>query len=218
LAIAVKNERGRVRFASFRPVDRFRADMVSWDSDRGKTDLAQSRIALALRPTGIEATVNECQLGYANRRSRKRRHASPLLWAFLVLGVECFGAGLAFGASSETNQPTLSPFELGYSVKHWTMKDGPSVRIVTSLARTPDGFLWGGTRQGLFRFDGTQFRNFSADEIPALHNIQILEMRCDAMGRLWICGVTGELVLYENGVFRRKEISVAEWYAPVIGA
>ncbi len=44
----------------------------------------------------------------------------------------------------------------------WTTEQGLPQNFVTSLAQTPDGFLWVGTMSGLMRFDGLHFRGFSA--------------------------------------------------------
>ena len=138
-----------------------------------------------------------------NQLFGRRRRASLQFLAFLLVGVECFGAGLAFGASSETNRPAASLAELGYSVEHWTMENGLPGRIVTSVAQTPDGFLWCGANDGLVRYDGAQFRVFYSSDIPALRGMQILEMRCDRAGRLWIEGIGGKLVVYQSGQFHR---------------
>jgi signal transduction histidine kinase/ligand-binding sensor domain-containing protein len=97
----------------------------------------------------------------------------------------------------------VTPGEAGYSVRHWTVEDGLPTRIVTSLAQTPDGYLWCGSTRGLIRYDGAQFRVYSPEDDPALKGLQVLELRCDSAGRLWIGGIDGELAVYEAGRFRR---------------
>jgi signal transduction histidine kinase/ligand-binding sensor domain-containing protein len=141
--------------------------------------------------------------GIDNQRSRPWRRASLRPLTFLLVGAECFGAAFALGASSETNRPTLSLAKLGYSVTHWTTEDGLPGTVITSLAQTPDGYLWCASPDGLCRFDGRRFRVFYPDEFPVLKGIQFNKMRTDASGRLWITGIGGELVVYESGRFRR---------------
>lgn len=51
------------------------------------------------------------------------------------------------------------------------MDDGlPSTRI-NAIARTPDGYLWVGTPNGLARFDGARFVVFDAASAPALKDL-----------------------------------------------
>src|SRR5271165_2130122 len=50
-----------------------------------------------------------------------------------------------------------------YIVDHWTSKNGFPGRQVSAFAQTPDGYLWVGTSNGLFRFDGFNF--VSAQEL-----------------------------------------------------
>lgn len=92
---------------------------------------------------------------------------------------------------------------LGYTLMHWTEEEGLPTRTVTALAQTPDGYLWGGSAAGLFRYDGMRFRTFFHDEVPELSGVDVLEMRCDAEGRLWVVGLKGEVVSYHQGRFRR---------------
>jgi signal transduction histidine kinase/ligand-binding sensor domain-containing protein len=48
-----------------------------------------------------------------------------------------------------------APFA-GYQHKSWTAVDGAPLDIST-LAQTPDGYLWLGTGSGIYRFDGVRF-------------------------------------------------------------
>jgi len=100
---------------------------------------------------------------------------------------------------------TAAPREINFAVGHWTAEDGLPESTVTSLAQTPDGFLWGGTYSGPVRYGGETFRVFDAGSHAALEGLRIDEMRCDASGRLWIAGSGGELVCYEDGQFHRVE-------------
>src|SRR5262245_44997222 len=44
----------------------------------------------------------------------------------------------------------------------WTAKDG-LLGAAQCLAQTADGYLWVGTTEGLFRFDGVQFERFQPE-------------------------------------------------------
>lgn len=124
--------------------------------------------------------------------------------SFQRLALCCLATGLLLdapagtrppGAESESPLHAVSPEELGYSVTHWTVADGLVRRIVTSLAQTPDGYLWCGGGQGLARFDGAHFTLFQHDEIPALKDLPVIELQSDTVGRLWIRGIDGQLAV-----------------------
>jgi signal transduction histidine kinase/ligand-binding sensor domain-containing protein len=72
----------------------------------------------------------------------------------------------------------------------WTTDQGLSQNFITSLAQTPDGFLWVGTLTGLVRFDGLNFRNFNKDGPPEMQD-NIGALLSDGSDGLWISTVTG---------------------------
>ena len=80
----------------------------------------------------------------------------------------------------------------------WGPKDGaPSV--VNALAQTPDGYLWLGSADGLYRFDGVVFERYqpqSGGPFPAqgVHSLLAL-----ANGDLWIGFRSGGMSLLRSG-------------------
>ena len=80
----------------------------------------------------------------------------------------------------------------------WTIEGGAPADI-WALAQSPDGYLWLGTGEGLFRFDGVRFESFSpmgAERLPASN---ISALLATAAGDLWIGYNTGALSLLRNG-------------------
>jgi len=62
-------------------------------------------------------------------------------------------------------------------VEVWNTDSGLPHSTVTSLAQTPDGYLWVGTLHGgLARFDGVRFVNFHPGNTPELRSIEIHEL------------------------------------------
>jgi ligand-binding sensor domain-containing protein len=56
-----------------------------------------------------------------------------------------------------------------YARDRWTIESEFPGGAVSSIAQTPDGYLWIGTDKGLFRFDGLSFRFFqqaSPESLP----------------------------------------------------
>ncbi|HMD19740.1 MAG TPA: two-component regulator propeller domain-containing protein [Alloacidobacterium sp.] len=81
----------------------------------------------------------------------------------------------------------------------WTTEQGLPQNFVTSLAQTPDGFLWVGTMNGLVRFDGLHFRGFSQDGPPELQGF-IAALVKDGGDGLWIV-TASSLFHYEHQRF-----------------
>ena len=70
--------------------------------------------------------------------------------------------------------------------RSWGEKDGYPGQP-WAMAQTTDGFLWLGTLDGLFRFDGTHFERYvsrSGDELPEAGAVTSLLAVPD--GSLWI--------------------------------
>ncbi len=85
----------------------------------------------------------------------------------------------------------------------WDTDSGLPHGTVTSIAQTPDGYLWVGTLHGgLARFDGSRFVTFDLGNTPALKSIEIHKLLVDARGTLWIANVEGGLISCREGIFR----------------
>jgi signal transduction histidine kinase/ligand-binding sensor domain-containing protein len=83
----------------------------------------------------------------------------------------------------------------------WTLQDGAPVQV-NSLAQTTDGFLWLGTPNGLFRFDGVTFEAYpSLHGAPLLHT-GIRSLAATADGGLWVGYDTGDTSFLKDGVLR----------------
>lgn len=101
------------------------------------------------------------------RRSRVRRHFRGRAVPSIL--------GLALVASLHGKPEVTS---------HWTTRDGLPSNGITAMTRTPDGYLWIGTDDGLCRFDGVRFVTFGPENgVPRGH---INDLDADAEGRLWI--------------------------------
>ncbi|HLJ88866.1 MAG TPA: two-component regulator propeller domain-containing protein [Candidatus Angelobacter sp.] len=90
--------------------------------------------------------------------------------------------------------------QYGHTV--WRVQDGNLNGSPTAFAQTPDGYIWIGTQNGLYRFDGVNFllRNPPAGQrYPSgIANIQSLYAARD--GSLWV-GTSAGLAHWANGTF-----------------
>jgi PAS domain S-box-containing protein len=105
---------------------------------------------------------------------------------FLALACSC---SAAFGSDRTIAQ---------FAHTAWGPKDGaPSV--VTALAQSVDGYLWLGSADGLYRFDGVVFERYqpqSGEPFPARYVSSLLAL---PNGDLWIGFRAGEISLLRNG-------------------
>jgi len=87
-----------------------------------------------------------------------------------------------------------------YIHNSWGTDKGFPGGSVTSIAQTPDGYLWIGTDRGIIRFDGIDFHTFEAGSgTPAIGPVR--KLLVDGQGTLWILLQNTKLLRYRNGTF-----------------
>jgi len=85
-----------------------------------------------------------------------------------------------------------------YTHTGWTKTENSPLPPLKSLAQTDDGFLWLGTTQGLYRFDGLRFTAWTALPGEALPGKAIESLTPSAAGGLWI-GTSGGISRLHKG-------------------
>jgi|GEM_PF-954570 ligand-binding sensor domain-containing protein/two-component sensor histidine kinase len=121
---------------------------------------------------------------------------SLLLWLFLLL--------FFVPAQAQWRQRPL--------LCHYTVREGLPSNVVYDVIQDKKGYVWFATDQGVSRFDGTAFRNFSSqDGLPDNEVFKLLE---DGYGRIWLvsynnaaCYIEGEKVFNRDnsGLCHRLE-------------
>jgi ligand-binding sensor domain-containing protein/signal transduction histidine kinase/DNA-binding response OmpR family regulator len=109
--------------------------------------------------------------------------------------------------------PSLQPSQ--YILDQWQIPEGLPQNDAWAIARTPDGYLWIGTQEGLARFDGARFEVFERKNEPALPDNWILALYVDRAGKLWI-GTQDGLVVLENGRFKAYEAVAGLAHVPIL--
>jgi PAS domain S-box-containing protein len=97
-----------------------------------------------------------------------------------------------------------------YARDRWTADNEFPGGAVSSIAQTPDGYLWIGTDKGLFRFDGLSFRPFQQANPESLPIGPVLQLMTDASGNLWVLLANTMLLRFRDGRFElgREEAEV----------
>src|SRR6202158_6323494 len=90
--------------------------------------------------------------------SMKRAHGPRRAVVALGILLACSTCAAALDPSLDISQ---------YAHSAWKIREGFSKGRITSIAQTPDGYLWLGTEFGLLRFDGV--RNVLWDQIAVEH-------------------------------------------------
>ena len=82
---------------------------------------------------------------------------------------------------------------------HLSISDGLSQMSVVSIAQDTDGYMWFGTRDGLNRYDGKEFKIFRNDieDTLSISDNYIKVLIKDPKGGLWI-GTAGGLNYYDS--------------------
>src|SRR5262249_40852841 len=79
---------------------------------------------------------------------RLAQHTVKLGWLLASVVLASHSSAFALDPSLEVSQ---------YAHTSWAARDGYSLGTVFAIAQTPDGYLWLGGENGLFRFDGVRF-------------------------------------------------------------
>jgi signal transduction histidine kinase/ligand-binding sensor domain-containing protein/ActR/RegA family two-component response regulator len=93
-----------------------------------------------------------------------------------------------------------------YVFDNWQIQQGLPQNSVEALARTPDGYLWLATHEGLVRFDGVRFTVFDRDNTPLLRSRIITKLHVDDDGRLWVGTRVGVLTFF-GGQFHEQQMA-----------
>jgi ligand-binding sensor domain-containing protein len=116
---------------------------------------------------------------------------SSRTWAAvcLIVSMLCNGRALALNPALAINQ---------YAHTAWTIREGFLRSPVSSIAQTPDGYLWLGTESGLLRFDGVRIVPWKPLWDERLPSTNIAKLLVTRDGRLWI-GTFAGLASWKDG-------------------
>ena len=109
------------------------------------------------------------------------------------------GAWLLFlGMSGGLHAQGPAGIENDYMVRVWETEDGFPHIAATTIAQTPDGYLWVGTFGGLVRFDGDQFTPIDPVAVPIFADAMVLQLKTGPDGSLW-AGTSNGIARWHDG-------------------
>ncbi len=113
-----------------------------------------------------------------------------------ALGMVLAGVLLTLGLGAYALEPALDVSQYAHTA--WKIREGFSKGRITSIAQTPDGYLWFGTEFGLLRFDGVRnvpWEPAAGEHLPSSYVRNLLAAHD---GRLWI-GTYKGLASWKDG-------------------
>ncbi|MCE1189312.1 MAG: histidine kinase [Ignavibacteria bacterium] len=87
-----------------------------------------------------------------------------------------------------------------YIIKNWQVKDGLPQNSVVSIYQTADGYMWFGSYEGLFRFNGVRFTVFTTANLPQLKSNRIVAL-CEDDNKVLYIATSKAVIRYKNGRF-----------------
>ena len=119
-----------------------------------------------------------------------RRLLPVLLWSIGLL-------------ASPADGQTILPARVlqRYQQVVWQQQDGLPTNGIGAIARTPDGYLWLATSEGVVRFDGLRFTSFDTGNTPEIKSNNTQALLVDHTGALWIGTHAGGVTRYRDRRF-----------------
>ena len=108
---------------------------------------------------------------------------------FFLLLLLCSSSALALDPALDISQ---------YAHTVWKVRDGFTGGTISSIAQTPDGYLWLGTAFGLYRFDGVRAVRWEPPSGQQLASNYITALLVARDGSFWI-GTTKGLASWKDG-------------------
>ena len=109
-------------------------------------------------------------------------------------------------------QETIMLAQVPFFHQYHPLKKNQSVQV-NALFQDARGFIWLGTNRGLFRFDGTAYKHFTATD--SLSDNHITALAEDSLGRIWMGHRNGMLSWLENGIVHSFETREGPAVEPV---
>jgi diguanylate cyclase (GGDEF)-like protein len=108
---------------------------------------------------------------------------------FLLALLQLAHAAPSASTPAPASVPDLPPHQRVWS--QWTVAEGLPQITVSDILQDRAGYLWLATQDGIARFDGVAFRNYTLAEHPGLGHGVVNALGLDRDGALWIGTMSG---------------------------
>ena len=127
-----------------------------------------------------------------SRRQRRARPSADARWERIlrrVMAAWCL-VFLCFAGKLSATDDT-----------YWQTVPGLPTKTVAALLHTRDGYLWIGTYEGLFRYDGVNYTLIDSQRQPTWHDLAVTALYEAPDGTLWLGHERGAVRAYKDGNF-----------------
>lgn len=127
------------------------------------------------------------------------RFAASLYRALLLIAVASATCGLDAREVRPSRQPAQETGLDKFKHDKWTQNEGAPISV-SAIAQTPDGYLWLGSRDGLWRFDGAIFERIGAPKGSPMFDASVQHLFVTSKGKLWMgFAQSAGAAVYERG-------------------
>lgn len=99
--------------------------------------------------------------------------------------------------------------EVLYPHQQFDLFSGLQARMLYDICKDKDGFIWLGTENGVFRFDGKNFHQYTIQD--GLCDNEILRIFDDSKGNIWCAGYNSKISVIEDGIVNTWAPYIREW-------
>lgn len=89
-----------------------------------------------------------------------------------------------------------------FNYVHYDTRDGLAGSTVYDMCQDKEGFIWFATENGLSRYDGSHFKNYTVKD--GLPDNEVLRVFADSKGRVWIGSFAKQICYYFQGKIYNK--------------
>jgi len=153
--------------------------------------------------TGLDRRVGQTNSG--GRAIRMAEGRVPMAFAWVARMLRCALLSLVllgFGVPAAARDLSFDH----YIHTKLEAKDGLSVQA-NSIVQTPDGYLWFGTPDGLFRYNGQSFERVAVERKGSFTDVAIIEALVTRKGEMWLgVGQSGGVAVLRNGIIQQTSM------------
>lgn len=99
--------------------------------------------------------------------------------------------------------------------RHLTYDDGLKNTLIHSIAQDRQGFIWFGTEDGLYRYDGFRLRVFKSNpkDTNSLNSSSVFSLLPQADGKIWV-GTYRGVMIYDESTEQFTDLKLSDKFLP----
>ena len=112
---------------------------------------------------------------------------------FILIVIICAFATISIGQPLDPSKKLTQ-----YTLDSWGDEQGLNSGGVQAIIQSKTGYLWIGTFNGIFRFDGVKFKHYSKNNHTKITNNGVPSIKEDAVGNIWAGSNGGGIYIIDS--------------------